>query len=57
MFNNLQSLNKSSGADLQKSEVIKSRLNELSTMRMGLFSQLKNMYQDGQAETSIVEAT
>ena len=29
MFNNLQSLNKSSGADLQKSEVIKSRLNEL----------------------------
>ena len=35
MFNNLQSLNKSSGTDLQQSEVIKSRLNELSTMRMG----------------------
>ena len=52
MFNNLQSLNKSSGSDLQKTEVIKSRLNELSTMRMGLFSQLKNMYKDGQAETS-----
>ena len=52
MFNNLQSLNKSSGSDLQKTEVIKSRLNELSTMRMGLFNQLKNMYSDGQAETA-----
>ena len=52
MFNNLQSLNKSSGTDLQQSEVIKSRLNELSTMRMGLFNQLKNMYQDGQSETA-----
>ena len=52
MFNNLQSLNKSSGSDLQKSEVIKSRLNELSTMRMGLFNQLKNMYTDGQSETA-----
>jgi len=52
MFNNLQSLNKSSGSDMQKSEVIKSRLNELSTMRMGLFNQLKNMYSDGQAETA-----
>jgi hypothetical protein len=52
MFNNLQSLNKSSNGDLQKSEVIKTRLNELSTMRMGLFNQLKNMYQDGQAETA-----
>jgi len=52
MFNNLQSLNKSSGSDLQQSEVIKSRLSELSTMRMGLFNQLKNMYSDGQAETA-----
>ena len=52
MFNNLQSLNKSSGSDLQKTEVIKSRLNELSTMRMGLFNQLKNMYTDGQSETA-----
>ena len=52
MFNNLQSLNKSSNGDLQKSEVIKTRLNELSTMRMGLFNQLKNMYQDGQSETA-----
>ena len=52
MFNNLQSLNKSSGTDIQQSEVIKSRLNELSTMRMGLFNQLKNMYQDGQSETA-----
>jgi len=52
MFNNLQSLSKSSSGDLQKSNVIKSRLNELSTMRLGLFNQLKNMYQDGQSETS-----
>lgn len=52
MFNNLQSLNKSSSGDLQKSNVIKSRLDELSTMRLGLFNQLKNMYQDGQSETS-----
>ena len=52
MFNNLQSLNKSSSGDLQKSAVIKSRLDELSTMRLGLFNQLKNMYQDGQSETS-----
>ena len=52
MFNNLQSLNKSSSGDLQKSAVIKSRLDELSTMRLGLFNQLKNMYQDGQSETA-----
>ena len=52
MFNNLQSLNKSSDSDLQKTEVIKNRLDELSTMRLGLFNQLKNMYQDGQSETA-----
>ena len=52
MFNNLQSLNKSSDGDLQKTEVIKNRLDELSTMRLGLFNQLKNMYQDGQSETA-----
>ena len=57
MFNNLQSLNKSSGSDLQKTEVIKSRLNELSTMRMGLFNQLKNMYKTDNLRLLIVEVT
>ena len=50
MFNNTN-LNKSSNGDTQKSEVIKTRLNELSTMRLGLFNQLKNMYL-AQAETA-----
>jgi len=52
MFNNLQSLNKSSPDSIQESEMIKVRLDELSTTRMALFKQLKTMYKDQQRQTS-----
>jgi len=52
MFNNLQSLNKSSPDSIQESQMIKSRLDELSTTRMSLFKQLKTMYKDQQRQTS-----
>tara|TARA_B110000902_G_scaffold245923_1_gene300481 strand:- start:408 stop:1355 length:948 start_codon:yes stop_codon:yes gene_type:complete len=52
MFNNLQSLNKSSPDSIQESEMIKKRLDELSTTRMALFKQLKTMYKDQQRQTS-----
>tara|TARA_Y100000768_G_C23983323_1_gene687199 strand:- start:1616 stop:2560 length:945 start_codon:yes stop_codon:yes gene_type:complete len=52
MFNNLQSLNKSSPDSIQQSQMIKTRLDELSTTRMALFKQLKTMYKDQQRQTS-----
>ena len=52
MFQNLQALNKSSPDSVQQSDVIKQRLSELSTMRMALFTQLKSMYADTQAQTA-----
>jgi hypothetical protein len=52
MFQNLQALNKSSPDSVQQSDVIKQRLNELSTMRMALFTQLKSMYADTQSQTA-----
>ena len=52
MFNNLQSLNKSSPDSLQESQMIKTRLDELSATRMALFKQLKTMYKDQQRQTS-----
>ena len=52
MFNNLQSLNKSSPESLQESQMIKTRLDELSTTRMALFKQLKTMYKDQQRQTA-----
>ena len=52
MFNNLQSLNKSSPDSIQESEMIKNRLDELSTTRMALFKQLKTMYKDQQRQTA-----
>tara|TARA_B110000971_G_C20029858_1_gene510840 strand:+ start:2125 stop:3072 length:948 start_codon:yes stop_codon:yes gene_type:complete len=52
MFNNLQSLNKSSPDSIQESQMIKSRLDELSTTRMSLFKQLTTMYKDQQRQTS-----
>jgi hypothetical protein len=52
MFNNLQSLNKSSPDSIQQSQMIKTRLDELSTTRLGLLSQLKTMYTDQQRQTT-----
>ena len=52
MFNNLQSLNKSSPDSIQESQMIKTRLDELSNTRMALFKQLKTMYKDQQRQTS-----
>ena len=55
MFNNLQSLNKSSPDSIQESQMIKTRLDELSNTRMALFKQLKTMYKDQQRQLLIVE--
>ena len=52
MFKNLQDLNKSSAGSIQESSAIKSRMNELTAMRIALFNQLKNMYKDTQQLTS-----
>ena len=48
MFNNLQSLNKSGANSAQEAELIKKRIDELSAMRLTLFSDLKTMYKDTQ---------
>jgi hypothetical protein len=52
MFQNLQSLNKSSASSVQESDIIKKRIEELSAMRVALFNQLKTMYKDQQNQTS-----
>ena len=52
MFQNLQSLNKSSAGSVQEADIIKKRIEELSAMRIALFNQLKTMYKDQQAETA-----
>jgi len=52
MFQNLQSLNKSSSGSIQESDIIKKRIEELSAMRVALFSQLKTMYKDQQIQTA-----
>ena len=52
MFQNLQSLNKSSAGSVEESDIIKKRIEELSAMRMALFNQLKSMYTDQQTETA-----
>ena len=52
MFNNLQSLNKSSPDAIEESQMIKTRLDELSATRMALFKQLKTMYKNQQRQTS-----
>jgi len=44
MFNNLQSLNKSSPDSVQESKMIQTRLDELKATRMALFKQLGTMY-------------
>ena len=51
MFNNLQSLNKSSSNSSQEAELIKKRIDELSAMRLTLFRDLKTMYKDTQKQT------
>ena len=52
MFQNLQSLNKSSSGSVQESDIIKKRIEELSAMRVALFNQLKTMYTDQQIQTA-----
>jgi len=52
MFQNLQSLNKTSAGSVQESDIIKKRIEELSAMRVALFNQLKSMYKDQQAQTA-----
>tara|TARA_A100001015_G_C15043806_1_gene741842 strand:- start:475 stop:1359 length:885 start_codon:yes stop_codon:yes gene_type:complete len=52
MFKNLQNLNRSSEDSVEKSEIIKNRLNELASMRMSLFNNMKTMYSDHQRQTS-----
>ena len=52
MFQNLQSLNKSSSGSVQEADIIKKRIEELSAMRIALFNQLKTMYKDQQEETA-----
>lgn len=52
MFQNLQSLNKSSAGSVQEADIIKKRIEELSAMRVALFEQLKTMYTDQQTQTA-----
>jgi hypothetical protein len=52
MFQNLQSLNKTSAGSVQEADIIKKRIEELSVMRVALFNQLKTMYKDQQSQTS-----
>lgn len=52
MFQNLQSLNKSSTGSIQETDIIKKRIEELSAMRVALFNQLKSMYKDQQTQTA-----
>jgi len=52
MFQNLQSLNKSSAGSIQETDIIKKRIEELSAMRVALFNQLKSMYKDQQTQTA-----
>ena len=52
MFRNLQNLDKTdSSSDAQK-EIIKSRINELSSMRQSLFNKLKTMYTESQKDVA-----
>ena len=52
MFQNLQSLNKSSAGSVQEADIIKKRIEELNAMRVALFDQLKTMYTDQQTQTA-----
>lgn len=52
MFQNLQSLNKSSSGSVEESDIIRKRIEELSAMRVALFNQLKTMYKDQQVQTA-----
>jgi len=52
MFQNLQSLNKNSTGSIQETDIIKNRIEELSSMRVALFNQLKSMYKDQQTQTA-----
>ena len=52
MFQNLQELNKSSAGSVNEANIIKKRIQELSSMRVALFNQLKTMYKDQQVQTA-----
>jgi hypothetical protein len=50
-FNNLQKLNSQNDPDGNQKKIIEKKVNELSRMRIGLFTKLKSMYGDAQAST------
>ena len=52
MFQNLQNINKADSSASNESAIIQKRINELSTMRQNLFTQLKNMYTNVQANAA-----
>lgn len=52
MFQNLQKINKADSSAANEAVIIQQRINELSTMRENLFTQLKNMYTNVQSDVS-----
>ena len=52
MFQNLQNINKADSSAASESAIIQTRINELSTMRQNLFTQLKNMYTNVQSNAA-----
>lgn len=52
MFKNLQNIDKSKDGAVAQQALIKKRVDELSAIRIGLFTQLKNMYVNNQQDTS-----
>lgn len=50
MFQNLQRIEGGGSNDSQEQQEIVQKINELSTMRIGLFNQLKGMYNNNQGE-------
>ena len=52
MFQNLQNINKADSSASNESAIIQKRINELSTMRQNLFTPLKNMYTNVQANAA-----
>lgn len=52
MFQNLQKINKADSSAANEAVVIQQRINELSSMRENLFTQLKNMYTNVQSDVS-----
>jgi hypothetical protein len=52
MFRNLQNLDKTKSSSNSQQQMIKLRIDELSSMRKNLFTKLKNMYSDSQQDAA-----